>query len=67
MQGGGFDFVILDLNLPDVDGLTICRELRREPPLSPSAGGGTACPATGRAAQIASLTSLTSSTRAANR
>ena len=30
VQGGGFDFVILDLNLPDVDGLTICRELRRE-------------------------------------
>jgi len=28
---GGFDFVILDLNLPDVDGLTICRELRRNP------------------------------------
>jgi DNA-binding response OmpR family regulator len=27
---GGFDFVILDLNLPDVDGLTICRELRRD-------------------------------------
>jgi len=23
VQGGGFDFVILDLNLPDVDGLTI--------------------------------------------
>src|SRR5436853_5903432 len=30
MQRGGFDFVILDLNLPDVDGLTICRELRRD-------------------------------------
>jgi DNA-binding response OmpR family regulator len=30
VQGGGFDFVILDLNLPDVDGLTICRELRRD-------------------------------------
>jgi DNA-binding response OmpR family regulator len=28
-QHGGFDFLILDLNLPDVDGLTICRELRR--------------------------------------
>ena len=28
---GGFDFVILDLNLPDLDGLTICRELRRDP------------------------------------
>ena len=31
VQRGGFDFVILDLNLPDVDGLTICRELRRDP------------------------------------
>src|SRR5438045_3458918 len=29
VQLGGFDFVILDLNLPDLDGLTICRELRR--------------------------------------
>jgi DNA-binding response OmpR family regulator len=26
---GGFDFVVLDLNLPEVDGLTVCRELRR--------------------------------------
>ncbi|HXH40891.1 MAG TPA: response regulator transcription factor [Thermoanaerobaculia bacterium] len=31
VQSGGFDFVILDLNLPDLDGLTICRELRRDP------------------------------------
>src|SRR5437762_4059217 len=31
VQQGGFDFVILDLNLPDLDGLTICRELRRDP------------------------------------
>ena len=30
VQRGGFDFVILDLNLPDLDGFTICRELRRE-------------------------------------
>jgi len=30
VQRGGFDFVILDLNLPDLDGLTICRELRRD-------------------------------------
>src|ERR1700686_122416 len=30
IQRGGFDFVILDLNLPDLDGLTICRELRRD-------------------------------------
>lgn len=31
VQCGGTDFVILDLNLPDLDGLTICRELRRDP------------------------------------
>lgn len=30
LQRGGFDFLILDLNLPDLDGFTICRELRRE-------------------------------------
>ncbi|HEU4523217.1 MAG TPA: response regulator transcription factor [Thermoanaerobaculia bacterium] len=30
-QQGGFDFLILDLNLPDLDGFTICRELRRTP------------------------------------
>jgi DNA-binding response OmpR family regulator len=29
VQQGGYDFLILDLNLPDVDGFTICRELRR--------------------------------------
>ena len=31
VQHRGADFVILDLNLPDLDGLTICRELRRDP------------------------------------
>jgi two-component system, OmpR family, phosphate regulon response regulator PhoB len=31
LQHGGFDFLILDLNLPDLDGFTICRELRRDP------------------------------------
>jgi two-component system phosphate regulon response regulator PhoB len=31
VQSGAADFVILDLNLPDLDGLTICRELRRDP------------------------------------
>ncbi len=31
VQRGGADFVILDLNLPDLDGFTICRELRRDP------------------------------------
>ena len=31
VQRGTFDFVVLDLNLPDLDGLTICRELRRDP------------------------------------
>ncbi len=29
VQHSGFDFLILDLNLPDLDGFTICRELRR--------------------------------------
>ncbi|HEX9161936.1 MAG TPA: response regulator transcription factor, partial [Thermoanaerobaculia bacterium] len=29
VQQREFDFLILDLNLPDVDGFTICRELRR--------------------------------------
>src|SRR6185503_6754468 len=29
VQQGGFDFLTLDLNLPDLDGFTICRELRR--------------------------------------
>ncbi len=31
VQRSTSDFVILDLNLPDLDGLTICRELRRDP------------------------------------
>lgn len=31
VQRGQADFVILDLNLPDLDGLTICREIRRDP------------------------------------
>ena len=31
VQRGSFDFLILDLNLPDLDGFTICREIRREP------------------------------------
>ncbi|HEU5163356.1 MAG TPA: response regulator transcription factor [Thermoanaerobaculia bacterium] len=30
LQQSTFDFLILDLNLPDLDGFTICRELRRE-------------------------------------
>src|SRR4051794_20219403 len=34
VQQGGFDFLILDLNLPDLDGFTICRELRRTPATS---------------------------------
>jgi DNA-binding response OmpR family regulator len=29
LQYSGADFLILDLNLPDLDGFTICRELRR--------------------------------------
>ena len=32
VQQGGFDFLVLDLNLPDLDGFTICRELRRYAP-----------------------------------
>ncbi len=31
VQDGNFDLLVLDLNLPDVDGLTICREIRRDP------------------------------------
>jgi DNA-binding response OmpR family regulator len=31
VQRGTADFVILDLNLPDLDGLTVCREIRRDP------------------------------------
>ena len=31
VQQGSTDFLVLDLNLPDLDGLTICRELRRDP------------------------------------
>jgi two-component system, OmpR family, alkaline phosphatase synthesis response regulator PhoP len=31
VQRGAFDFLVLDLNLPDLDGFTICRELRRDP------------------------------------
>lgn len=34
VQQGGFDFLVLDLNLPDLDGFTICRELRRHSPTS---------------------------------
>ncbi|HXI11529.1 MAG TPA: response regulator transcription factor [Thermoanaerobaculia bacterium] len=30
VQQESFDFLILDLNLPDLDGFTICRELRRD-------------------------------------
>ena len=30
VQRGGYEFVILDLNLPDLDGFTVCRELRRD-------------------------------------
>ena len=31
LQDEAFDFLLLDLNLPDLDGFTICRELRRRP------------------------------------
>lgn len=34
-QIGGFDLIILDLMLPDLDGLDICRRLRSEENLSP--------------------------------
>jgi DNA-binding response OmpR family regulator len=34
VQQGAFDFLVLDLNLPDLDGFTICRELRRTPATS---------------------------------
>src|ERR1700719_4018191 len=29
LQGKAFDLIILDLNLPDIDGLALCRELGR--------------------------------------
>lgn len=29
VERAGYDFLILDLNLPDLDGFTICREIRR--------------------------------------
>lgn len=31
VQRGGYGFLVLDLNLPDLDGFTICREVRRDP------------------------------------
>jgi DNA-binding response OmpR family regulator len=31
IRSQGCDLVLLDLNLPDVDGLAVCRDLRREP------------------------------------
>ncbi len=34
-QGGGYDLLILDLMLPGLDGLSVCRELRRSDPLLP--------------------------------
>lgn len=30
VQRGGYGFLVLDLNLPDLDGFTICREVRRD-------------------------------------
>ena len=32
---GGFDLVVLDVMLPKLDGVTVCRELRRVDPLTP--------------------------------
>jgi len=34
-QAGGFDLVVLDVMLPKLDGVTVCRELRRVDPLTP--------------------------------
>jgi DNA-binding response OmpR family regulator len=33
LRGGGYELVILDLQLPGVDGLTVCSEIRRDPAL----------------------------------
>ena len=32
LGGGGFDLVILDLMLPGLDGLTVCRAIRKDSP-----------------------------------
>lgn len=36
MQGGGFDLVLLDIMLPQLDGVSILKKLQQKPPQNPN-------------------------------